>query len=181
MSLYAATKKSNEIMAFTYSHLYGIPATGLRFFTVYGPFGRPDMAYFKFTKAILSGQEIEVYNNGEMMRDFTYIDDVVKAILAITKKLPQPFSEKGSLVSPRYALYNIGNSSPVSLQEFISTIEEACGEKANIKFLPMQQGDVRDTFADVEPLSVDFGFRPSTLLSDGIAAFVSWYRAFYKV
>ncbi|OIN85880.1 MAG: hypothetical protein AUJ12_08060 [Alphaproteobacteria bacterium CG1_02_46_17] len=174
VSLYAATKKSNELMAHTYAHLYGIPATGLRFFTVYGPWGRPDMAYFKFTQAILSGKAIDIYNFGDMKRDFTYIDDIVEGIIRLMTNPPQP--ETGA----PYAVYNIGNNNPEDLMEMISILEEELGVKAERNLLPMQPGDVYATYADVDPLSKLTGFKPSTSLKDGLHKFVKWYKDYYK-
>lgn len=176
ISLYAATKKSNELMAFTYSHLFGIPTTGLRFFTVYGPWGRPDMAYFSFTKAILSGKPIKIFNHGDLYRDFTYIDDIVEGVVKILKQ-PQAASDK--LQAP-YKVYNIGNSSPVKLMDFIETIENALGKKAVKEFYDMQPGDVYKTFADVTELENDFGYSPDTPLEEGIGEFVRWYNSFYS-
>jgi len=176
ISLYAATKKSNELMAHTYSHLYEVPTTGLRFFTVYGPYGRPDMAYYKFTKAILNGDSIDVYNNGDMERDFTYIDDIVEGVIRVMDKIPQPQANVYSSVKPPYRLYNIGNNNPVTLRGFITAIEDACGLKANEKLLSMQPGDVLSTYADIEDLQSEFGFQPSTSLPKGIKKFVDWYR-----
>ncbi len=176
VSLYAATKKSNELMAHTYSHLYNIPTTGLRFFTVYGPYGRPDMAYYKFTKAILNGDPIDVYNNGEMKRDFTYIDDIVEGVIRVIDKIPNTNENKHSTAKPPYQIYNIGNNNPVTLREFIAAIEDACGAKAKENLLTMQPGDVLETFADIENLQNLIGFRPSTTIHEGIAKFVSWYR-----
>jgi UDP-glucuronate 4-epimerase len=175
ISLYAATKKSNELMAHTYSHLYNIPTTGLRFFTVYGPYGRPDMAYYKFTKAILNGDLIDVYNNGVMKRDFTYIDDIVEGVVRVIDKVPAPQENKYSTAKPPYRLYNIGNNNPVTLRDFITAIEDACGAKANENLLPMQPGDVPETFSDIDELSNEFGFRPSTSITCGIDKFVNWY------
>jgi len=172
ISLYAATKKSNELMAHTYSHLFGIPTTGLRFFTVYGPWGRPDMAYFSFTKAILSGKPIKIFNHGDLYRDFTYIDDIVEGIVKILKQ-PQAASVK--LQAP-YKVYNIGNSSPVKLMDFIETIESSLGKKAVKEYLDMQPGDVYKTFADVSGLQNDFNYSPDTPLSKGIGEFVGWYN-----
>ncbi|NCB08741.1 MAG: NAD-dependent epimerase/dehydratase family protein [Bacteroidia bacterium] len=172
ISLYAATKKSNELMAHTYSHLFGIPTTGLRFFTVYGPWGRPDMAYFSFTKAILSGKPIKIFNHGDLYRDFTYIDDIVEGIVKILKQ-PQAASVK--LQTP-YKVYNIGNSSPVKLMDFIETIENALDKKAVKEYLDMQPGDVYKTFADVSGLQNDFNYSPDTPLSRGIGEFVGWYN-----
>ncbi len=187
VSLYAATKKANELMAHTYAHLYGIPTTGLRFFTVYGPWGRPDMALFKFTKAILAGQPIDVYNHGRMQRDFTYIDDIVEGVVRVLDRVPAPdpgwtgdAPDPGSSPAP-YRLYNIGNNSPVELMEFIAAIEEALGREAEKRFLPMQPGDVPATYADVDDLARDVGFRPRTPIREGIRRFVDWYRAYYGV
>jgi len=176
ISLYAATKKSNELMAHTYSHLYGIPTTGLRFFTVYGPWGRPDMAYFSFTKNILEGKPIKIFNHGDLYRDFTYIDDIVEGVVKILKQ-PQAASLK--LQTP-YKLYNIGNSSPVKLLDFIETIENALGKKAKKEYLDMQPGDVYKTFADMSGLEKDFGYAPDTPLKKGIGEFVKWYNWFYQ-
>ncbi len=185
VSLYAATKKSNELMAHSYSHLYDLACTGLRFFTVYGPWGRPDMAYFKFTKAICEGKPITVYNHGKMMRDFTYIDDIVEGVVRVMKKRPEPNTawdgahpDAGSSYA-RYRIYNIGNNTPVKLMDFIETLENSLGEKAKKEFLDMQAGDVRATYADVEDLMHDVGFKPSTPLKDGLERFVAWYRTFY--
>ena len=176
ISLYAATKKSNELMAHTYSHLYNIPTTGLRFFTVYGPYGRPDMAYYKFTKAILNGEPIDVYNNGVMKRDFTYIDDIIEGVVRVMDKTPTPNENKYSTAKPPYRIYNIGNNNPVTLRDFITAIEEACGMKANKNLLPMQPGDVPITYADIDDLSEQFNFKPSTSTTDGINYFVDWYE-----
>ncbi len=173
VSLYAATKKANELMAHTYSHLYKIPTTGLRFFTVYGPWGRPDMAYFKFTKSIVEGKAIDVYNNGDMMRDFTYIDDIVEGVCRIIDKVPQ-------IDAAPYKVYNIGNNNPVKLMDFISTIEKHLGKVAVKNFMPMQPGDVYATYADVDALIRDVGYRPDTDIDEGIGKFVEWYRKFYK-
>lgn len=175
ISLYAATKKSNELMAHTYSHLYNIPTTGLRFFTVYGPYGRPDMAYYKFTKAILNGHPIDVYNNGDMRRDFTYIDDIVEGIVRVMDKVPAPHKNKYSAAHPPYSLYNIGNNNPVTLRDFISAIEDACGVGANENLLPMQPGDVPSTYADIDDLSFVCGFKPKTSIDTGLKRFVKWY------
>ena len=174
VSLYAATKKSNELMAYSYSHLYKIPTTGLRFFTVYGEYGRPDMAYFKFTKSILNGNPIDVYNNGEMYRDFTYIDDIVNGIELVINKPPGDDKIKAP-----YRLFNIGNNKPVSLNEFIKIIEEACQKKAIKNMLPMQPGDVYKTFADIDDIKKEIGFQPNTKLSDGIKKFVIWFKETY--
>lgn len=178
ISLYAATKKSNELMAHTYSHLYNIPTTGLRFFTVYGPYGRPDMAYYKFTKAILNGDPIDVYNNGLMKRDFTYIDDIIEGVIKVIDKIPHSQENIYSTAKPPYSLYNIGNNNPVTLKDFISTIEDACGMKAKKNFLPMQPGDVPSTYADIETLQREFGFKPSTSINNGIEKFVNWFKTF---
>jgi UDP-glucuronate 4-epimerase len=176
ISLYAATKKSNELMAHTYSHLYNIPTTGLRFFTVYGPYGRPDMAYYKFTKAILNGDPIDVYNNGVMKRDFTYIDDIIEGVVRVMDKTPTPIENKYSTAKPPYRIYNIGNNNPVTLRDFISAIEEACGVKASENLMPMQAGDVPITYADIDQLTSITNFRPTTHIDQGLRAFVSWYR-----
>lgn len=187
VSLYAATKKANELMAHCYSHLYQIPTTGLRFFTVYGPWGRPDMALFLFTKAILAGEPINVFNNGKMRRDFTYIDDIAEGVVRISDKpaAPDPdwsgASPDPATSSAPYRLYNIGNSSPVELSEFIAEIEDAVGKKAVKNLLPMQDGDVPATFADVSALERDFNYRPATSVKTGIANFVRWYREYYRV
>ncbi len=174
ISLYAATKKSNELMAHTYSHLYGIPTTGLRFFTVYGPWGRPDMAYFSFTKNILEDKTIRIFNHGDLYRDFTYIDDIVEGIIKI---LNAPLTAESG--AP-YKVHNIGNSTPVKLMDFISTIEKALGKEAIKEYHDMQPGDVYKTFADVSELEKDFGYSPDTPLEKGISEFVKWYQAFYK-
>lgn len=175
VSLYAATKKSNELMAYTYSHLYRIPTTGLRLFTVYGPYGRPDMAYFSFTKAIMENKPIRVFNNGDMYRDFTYIDDVVNGILPLLENSPVLNME-----GVPYKIYNIGNNRPEKLLDFIAVIENAVGKKAVMEFCPMQPGDVYRTYADVTDLVVDAGFRPNTGIGEGIDKFVVWYKKFYK-
>ena len=187
ISLYAATKKANELMAHTYSHLYGLPTTGLRFFTVYGPWGRPDMALFKFTKAILAGQPIDVYNHGRMRRDFTYIDDIVQGVVRVTDQIAAPNPawdaakpDPGTSPGP-YRVYNIGNHTPVELDRFISTIENALGKKAVRNNLPMQPGDVPATSADVEDLRQAVGFAPATPLERGIASFIAWYREYFRV
>ena len=179
ISLYAATKKSNELMAHTYSHLYNIPTTGLRFFTVYGPYGRPDMAYFSFTKKILAGEQIDVYNNGEMQRDFTYIDDIVEGIIRVIDKVPAIQQSVATTATAPYQIYNIGNNQPVTLRRFITAIEEACGKKAKENLLPMQPGDVPATYADIDELINDIDFIPKTSIEDGIAKFVEWYKAYY--
>jgi UDP-glucuronate 4-epimerase len=175
VSLYAATKKANELMAHAYSHLYNIPMTGLRFFTVYGEWGRPDMAYFKFVKAIAEARPIDVYNYGKMQRDFTYIDDIVEGIVRVIGKIPQASSSS----QPPYKLYNIGNHNPVKLEEFISTIENIMGKVAQKNFLPMQLGDVIATYADVDDLIADVGFKPITPLAEGLERFINWYREYY--
>ncbi|MEE7533046.1 NAD-dependent epimerase [Klebsiella huaxiensis] len=186
VSLYAATKKANELMAHTYSHLYGIPTTGLRFFTVYGPWGRPDMALFKFTKAMLEGKSIDVYNYGKMKRDFTYIDDIVEAIVRMQDIIPQANPEwtveTGSPAdsSAPYRVYNIGNSSPVELMDYITALEEALGIKAEKNMMPIQPGDVLETSADTKPLYDMVGFRPQTTVRQGVKNFVDWYKAYYK-
>ncbi len=174
ISLYAATKKSNELMAHTYSHLFGIPTTGLRFFTVYGPWGRPDMAYFSFTKNILAGNAIKIFNHGDLYRDFTYIDDIVEGIIKILNGPPS--GESGA----PYKVHNIGNSSPVKLMEFIQTIEKALGQEAVKEYYDMQPGDVYKTYADVSALEKDFGYSPDTPLAEGIGEFVKWYKKFYQ-
>lgn len=174
ISLYAATKKSNELMAFTYSHLYKIPATGLRFFTVYGPFGRPDMAYFGFTNKIFAGEPIKIFNNGDMLRDFTYVDDIVTGIKNILPCPPQK-DENGD----QYKVYNIGNNKPEKLLTFIETLEEIIGIEAKKEYLPMQPGDVYQTYADVSELEKNFNFKPQTSIREGLTEFVNWYREFY--
>ena len=176
ISLYAATKKSNELMAHTYSHLFNIPTTGLRFFTVYGPWGRPDMAYFKFTKAILAGKPIDVYNHGDMLRDFTYIDDIIEGVVRIIDRIPQPQVNATTTVQAPYKIYNIGNNQPVTLRRFITALEMALGQKAVENHLPMQPGDVPVTYADVDELIADVGFKPATEVEDGLERFVRWYR-----
>ncbi len=176
ISLYAATKKSNELMAFTYSHLYDIPSTGLRFFTVYGPYGRPDMAYFSFTQKILRGDKIKIFNNGDMYRDFTYVDDIVQGIMNMLLNPPKP-DENGD----RAKVYNIGNNNPEKLMYFIETLEKAIGKTAEKEFLPMQPGDVYQTYADVSELQKDFDFKPSTSIEDGLGRFAKWYFEYYGV
>ena len=187
VSLYAASKKSNELMAHTYSHLFGLPTTGLRFFTVYGPWGRPDMALFLFTKAILEGKPIDVFNHGKMKRDFTYIDDIVEGIIRVidnppkgnpdwSGEKPDPSCSKGP-----YKVYNIGNSSPVLLMDFIEAIENAIGKKAEKNMMPIQPGDVPATWADVTDLVEDLGYKPNTPIQEGVNKFVEWYREFYKI
>jgi len=187
VSLYAATKRANELMAYAYSHLFGLPCTGLRFFTVYGPWGRPDMAPFLFTKAILEDRPIDVFNFGEMRRDFTYIDDVVESVRRVLDKIPESAlpgasdPEGTTVTSPPYRLYNVGNNSPVNLMTFIELIEEATGKKAKLNRLPLQLGDVPATWADVDDLASDLGFRPQTPLKEGIRCFVDWYRGYYRI
>ena len=187
LSLYAATKKSNELMAHTYSHLYGLPTTGLRFFTVYGPWGRPDMALFLFTKAILEGRPIDVFNEGRMQRDFTYIDDIVEGVDRTSEKIAAPDPDwNSSAPNPStsaapYRIYNIGNNDPVELSTFIETIEQALGIQAKRNLMPMQAGDVPATFADINALEDAVGFRPSTSISVGIQKFVEWYRDYYSI
>ena len=185
VSLYAATKKANELMAHTYSHLYGIPTTGLRFFTVYGPWGRPDMAMFLFTKAIIDGKPIKVFNHGQMQRDFTYVDDIVEGIIRIQDKPPvadQTWdgSDASSSSAP-YKVFNIGNNQPVKLMTFIEAIEQAVGKAAVKQYLPMQDGDVPATFADIDDLQQAVDFKPATPIQQGVAEFVRWYKAYYKV
>lgn len=175
VSLYAATKKSNELFAYTYSHLYDVPATGLRFFTVYGPFGRPDMAYFSFTKSILEDKPINVFNGGNMLRDFTYVDDVTACLEKMLFCPPKP-DDTGA----RNAVYNIGNHKPVKLIDFISAIETALGKKATLNLLPMQAGDVEKTYADIESTRRDFGFEPQTQIQEGLQQFVNWYLSYYQ-
>lgn len=187
VSLYAASKKANELMAHTYSHLYGLPTTGLRFFTVYGPWGRPDMALFKFTRAIIAGEPIEVFNYGRHRRDFTYIDDIVEGVIRVLDR-PAAGNPDWSGAAPDaatsqapYRLYNIGNNDPVELMEYIAVLERSLGLKAQLKLLPLQPGDVPDTYADVSELVRDTGYRPSTSVTDGVGRFVAWYRDFYQV
>ena len=175
VSLYAATKKANELMAYTYSHLYHLPITGLRFFTVYGPWGRPDMAYFKFVQAILEGKPIDVYNFGQMKRDFTYIDDVIEGLVRVMSKPPQ-----ASIGTAAYKIYNIGNNTPVELMQFIEVIEQAIGKTAIKNFLPMQPGDVPCTYADVDDLIEDVGFKPKTSIKEGLGRFIEWYQSYYN-
>ncbi len=185
LSLYAATKKSNELMAHTYAHLYGLPVTGLRFFTVYGPWGRPDMALFLFTKKILAGEPIDVFNNGEHSRDFTYIDDIVEGVVRSVDRVAEPNQDwsgdapdPGTSAAP-YRLYNIGNNNPVQLMDYIAWLEKALGKKATKNFLPMQPGDVPETYADIDDLARDIGYQPATRIEDGIAKFIEWYREHY--
>lgn len=187
LAIYAATKKANELMAHTYSHLYGLPTTGLRFFTVYGPWGRPDMAVFLFTKAILEGRPIDVFNHGDMRRDFTYIDDIVEGVVRTADRpaAPDPAwsgaaPDPGTSSAP-FRVYNIGNNQPVELMRMIEILEAALGRKAEKNLLPMQPGDVPATYADVDDLERDVGFRPSTPLDVGIGRFVEWYREYYQV
>ena len=177
ISLYAATKKSNELLAHSYSHLFGIPCTGLRFFTVYGPYGRPDMAYYSFTKAIDTGHPINVFNNGKMERDFTYIDDIVYGICKLLDSPPSVSSNSVSNAEVAFQVFNLGNNSPVSLRRFIRSIEAALGKTAVENLLPMQPGDVPITYADIEPLKNKFGFKPSTTIEDGMKNFVEWYQS----
>ncbi len=187
LSLYAASKKANELMAHTYSHLYDLPTTGLRFFTVYGPWGRPDMALFKFTKAILAGEQISVFNYGKHRRDFTYVGDIVEGIIRV---LDNPAStnsdwngadpDPGTSIAP-WRVYNIGNNSPVELMDYIAAIEKTLGKKAKIELLPLQPGDVPDTFADVADLVEQFGYKPNTPIDQGVSNFVAWYRDYFKV
>jgi UDP-glucuronate 4-epimerase len=186
LSLYAASKKANELMAHTYSHLYNLPTTGLRFFTVYGPWGRPDMALFKFTKAILGGEPIQVFNYGKHRRDFTYVDDIVEGVIRILNR-PAPGNlewnsdqpDPGTSKAP-WRVYNIGNNSPVELMDYISALEKALGKKAEMELLPLQAGDVPDTYANVEDLVEQFHYKPSTTVEDGINRFVGWYRDYFK-
>ncbi len=187
VSLYAATKKANELMAHTYSHLYNIPTTGLRFFTVYGPWGRPDMALFLFTKAILENRPIDVYNYGQMKRDFTYVDDIVEGVYRLIKHIPKSnttwdaLNPDPSSSNAPYKVFNIGNNQPIELNYFIESIENALGKKANKNLLPLQQGDVVETFANVDHLMAEVGFKPDTKIEDGIKSFVNWYKGYYKI
>ncbi len=187
MSLYAATKKSAELIAHTYSHVYGLPVTGLRFFTVYGPWGRPDMALYIFTKKILEGKPIELFNNGNMLRDFTYIDDIVEGINRVIKKPAKndpewsPKRPKPGSSSAPYKIYNIGNNEPVKLLDFVNEIENAAHKKALKVFLPMQKGDILKTYADIDSLIKDFDFKPSTSITEGIKNFVDWYKSYFKI
>lgn len=180
VSLYAATKKSNELMAHVYAKLYGLPCTGLRFFTVYGPMGRPDMAYFGFTNKMVKGQTIQIYNHGDMYRDFTYIDDIVKGIISVVDKVPSPTEDNA-----KYKIYNIGNNKPESLMYFVETLEQCLleegiiSEPAKKEFLPMQPGDVYQTYADVDDLIKDFNFKPNTSLKEGLSKFAKWYKEYY--
>ncbi|PKM16914.1 MAG: capsular biosynthesis protein CpsI [Gammaproteobacteria bacterium HGW-Gammaproteobacteria-2] len=187
VSLYAATKKANELMAHTYSHLFGLPTTGLRFFTVYGPWGRPDMALFLFTRKILAGEPIDVFNNGHHRRDFTYIDDIVEGVIRTLDRVPaadpgyNPPSPTPARSAAPYRVYNIGSHQPVELLRYIELLEQCLGRKAERRLLPLQPGDVPDTFADVEALQRDTGYTPATPIAEGIARFVAWYREFYRV
>lgn len=187
LSLYAASKKSNELMAHTYSHLYNLPTTGLRFFTVYGPWGRPDMALFKFTKAILAGEKIPVFNYGKHRRDFTYVDDIVEGVIRVLDQPAQPNPawsganpDAGTSMAP-WRVYNIGNNSPVELMDYIAALEKALGKKAEMDMLPLQPGDVPDTYADVSDLVEQFGYKPATPVEQGIARFVAWYRDYFNL
>jgi UDP-glucuronate 4-epimerase len=181
VSLYAATKRANELMAQSYAHLYGIPCSGVRFFTVYGPWGRPDMAYYSFTKAILEGRTIDVFNHGEMQRDFTYVDDVVEALVRLIDLPPAAPSRSGSDgANAPHTVYNVGNHTPIALKRFIGVIEAALGREAGKRYLPMQPGDVLATCADVERLARVTGFAPRTPIEEGIARFVAWYRAYHR-
>ncbi len=187
LSLYAATKKANELMAHTYSHLYDLPTTGLRFFTVYGPWGRPDMALFKFTKNILADEPIDVFNYGNHRRDFTYIDDIVEGVVRVMNKTPDPNADwsgddpdPGTSRGP-WRVYNIGNSQPIELMKYIEVIEDCLGKKAEKNLLPMQPGDVPDTYADVTALTEDVGYKPDTTIEEGVKKFVEWYRGYYGV
>ncbi|MDQ0975034.1 UDP-glucuronate 4-epimerase [Neobacillus niacini] len=182
VSIYAATKKANELMAHTYSHLFNIPTTGLRFFTVYGPWGRPDMAYYSFTKDIIEGNPIKVYNNGNMRRDFTFIDDIVEGIVKLLDHPPEPDPNRDldpSTSHAPYKIYNIGNNSPVRLMDFIQTLENLIGKNAKIEFLPMQPGDVKETYADITDLQKAAGFSPATPLEIGLSQFVDWYKKYH--
>ncbi|GAB0056092.1 UDP-N-acetylglucosamine 4-epimerase [Candidatus Magnetaquicoccaceae bacterium FCR-1] len=187
LSLYAASKKANELMAHTYAHLFRLPVTGLRFFTVYGPWGRPDMALFLFTRAMLEGRPIDVFNEGRMRRDFTYIDDIVAGVVKVLDRIPTPDPDwTGTRPDPAsssapYRIYNIGNNQPVELMEYIAALEDALGMTAQKNFLPMQPGDVPATWADVDDLERDVGFRPRTPVREGVRRFVAWYREFYRV
>jgi UDP-glucuronate 4-epimerase len=182
VSFYAATKRANELMAYTYSHLYQIPITGLRFFTVYGPWGRPDMAYFSFTRNILAKQTIDIFNNGNMRRDFTYIDDIIEGIVRVIAKPPQPElqSNPSNIPVPPHRIYNIGNNQPVKLLYFLEVLENCLGIKAEKRFLPMQPGDVLETYADIDDLMRDTGFKPETSIEIGLSRFVNWYRDYYN-
>jgi len=177
VSLYAATKKADELMAHSYSHLYALPTTGLRFFTVYGPWGRPDMAPMLFTRAILAGEPIKVFNHGDMQRDFTYVDDIVEGVLRLLSRPPQPAPPTGA----RYAIYNIGNNRAVGLETFIAELERLLGRRAVKEYLPLQSGDVQATYASIDRLAAATGFAPTTALADGLARFVAWYREYYGI
>lgn len=186
ISLYAASKKSNELMAHTYSHLYNLPTSGLRFFTVYGPWGRPDMACFLFTKAIFAKEPIQVFNNGEMKRDFTYIDDIVNGILRVSRNYAEPSASWNNLdpdpgtSSAPYRIYNIGNNKPVILNDFLDILQEEIGKKAIIEYLPLQPGDVVETYANIDDIQLDVGYKPTTDVRTGLKNFVRWYRDFYN-
>lgn len=187
LSLYAASKKSNELMAHTYSHLYDLPTTGLRFFTVYGPWGRPDMALFKFTKAILAGEPIQIFNYGKHRRDFTYVDDIVEGVLRVLERPAQANPDwdsdrpdPGTSIAP-WRVYNIGNNSPIELMQYVATLEKVLGKKAEVEFLPLQAGDVPDTYANVDDLAEQFGYKPETTVDEGIVRFIAWYRDYFKV
>ncbi len=187
LTLYAATKKANEVMAHSYAHLYGLPCTGLRFFTVYGPWGRPDMALFRFTRGILAGEPIPVYNRGDMVRDFTYVDDIVEGVVRVLDKpaSPQPGwdgnkPDPATSLAP-YRIFNIGSNRPVKLMRYVEVLERCLGKKAKLELLPMQPGDVPATYADVSALEAAVGFRPATTVEDGISRFVAWYKDYYKV
>ncbi len=187
VSLYAATKKANELMAHCYSHLYGLPTTGLRFFTVYGPWGRPDMALFLFTKAILEEKPIDVFNHGKMMRDFTYVDDIIEGVFRLVEHIPQPndlwdaLEPDPSFSTAPYKLFNIGNNNPVELSRYIEVLENCLDKKASKNLLPLQLGDVVETYANVDHLEQEIGFKPKTKIEDGIQSFVDWYRDYYKI
>lgn len=179
-SLYAATKKANELMAHSYSHLYGIPTTGLRFFTVYGPWGRPDMAAFLFAKKIYAGEPIDIFNYGDMRRDFTYVDDIVAGVAALIDHVPEPIDDPSSGSRARYDIFNIGNNRPVALLEFVETLESAIGLRAEKNLLPMQPGDVPETYADISKLQAAVGFAPRTSIDEGLRRFIDWYKVFYS-
>jgi UDP-glucuronate 4-epimerase len=185
VSLYAATKKANELMAHTYSHLFGLPTTGLRFFTVYGPWGRPDMAMWMFTKAILAGKPIDVFNHGKMKRDFTFVDDIVEGVIRTNDTIPKPLAissdADNSQTAAPYRVYNIGNNQPVELMHLIETLEQALGCTAEKNMLPMQPGDVPATYANIDALQRDVGFRPSTSIEVGVKKFVDWYKSYHKI
>lgn len=185
ISLYAATKKADEMMAHTYSYLYDLPTSGLRFFTVYGPWGRPDMALFKFTKKIIEGDAIDVYNNGEMLRDFTYVDDIVEGVVSLLEKPPVKSDSVENIKSDTspgpYAIYNVGNGAPVGLMEFVHAIEEKLEVKADINFMPIQPGDVPKTFADTSKLKAAVGYSPKTNVKEGVSNFIDWYKEYYNV